>query len=408
MRTGAAVKIALSGLRRNVLRSALTVLGVVIGVGTIIAMVGIGNGARAQVESQVASLGENVLMVYPGSTTGARSGVRLGWGSSASLTVDDAEAIKAEAPGVAAVSPEYYLYTQAAAGSLNWKTKVYGESSEYLDIRQWPIASGEPFTEEDVRGARQVAVVGQTASQQLFAGDSPVGQVVRIDGVPFTILGLLAPKGFSVKGHDQDNVILVPYTSAMKRLMGKSAALYAINLKASDASALSEAQEQVTELLRQRHRILPERDDDFVVRNQQEIAETATETARIMTALLGALASVSLLVGGVGIMNIMLVSVTERTREIGIRMAVGARAHDILRQFLVEALVLSSIGGAIGIALGVGTSRFLSVVAEWPALISPGSIGLAFAFSAAVGVFFGFYPARKASRLDPIEALRYE
>jgi len=408
MRTGAAVKIALSGLWRNVLRSALTVLGVVIGVGTIIAMVGIGNGARAQVESQVASLGENVLMVYPGSTTGARSGVRLGWGSSASLTVDDAEAIKAEAPGVAAVSPEYYLYTQAAAGSLNWKTKVYGESSEYLDIRQWPIASGEPFTEEDVRGARQVAVVGQTASQQLFAGDSPVGQVVRIDGVPFTILGLLAPKGFSVKGHDQDNVILVPYTSAMKRLMGKSAALYAINLKASDASALSEAQEQVTELLRQRHRILPERDDDFVVRNQQEIAETATETARIMTALLGALASVSLLVGGVGIMNIMLVSVTERTREIGIRMAVGARAHDILRQFLVEALVLSSIGGAIGIALGVGTSRFLSVVAEWPALISPGSIGLAFAFSAAVGVFFGFYPARKASRLDPIEALRYE
>jgi len=332
----------------------------------------------------------------------------LGWGSSASLTVDDAEAIKAEAPGVAAVSPEYYLYTQAAAGSLNWKTKVYGESSEYLDIRQWPIASGEPFTEEDVRGARQVAVVGQTASQQLFAGDSPVGQVVRIDGVPFTILGLLAPKGFSVKGHDQDNVILVPYTSAMKRLVGKNAALYAINLKASDASALSEAQEQVTELLRQRHRILPERDDDFVVRNQQEIAETATETARIMTALLGALASVSLLVGGVGIMNIMLVSVTERTREIGIRMAVGARAHDILRQFLVEALVLSSIGGAIGIALGVGTSRFLSVVAEWPALISPGSIGLAFAFSAAVGVFFGFYPARKASRLDPIEALRYE
>src|SRR2546428_503470 len=296
MRTGAAVKIALSGLRRNVLRSALTVLGVVIGVGTIIAMVGIGNGARAQVESQVASLGENVLMVYPGSATNARSGVRLGWGSSASLTVDDADAIRAEAPGVAAVSPEYYLYTQAAAGNLNWNTKVYGEAPEYLDIRQWPMISGEPFTEEDVRGARQVAVIGQTASQQLFAGDSPVGQVVRINGVPFTILGLLAPKGFSMKGHDQDNVILVPYTSAMKRLVGKNAALYAINLKASDASALSEAQEQVTELLRQRHRILPERDDDFVVRNQQEIAETATETARIMTALLGALASVSLLV----------------------------------------------------------------------------------------------------------------
>ena len=267
---------------------------------------------------------------------------------------------------------------------------------------------GEPFTDSDLRGANKVGVIGQTTAEQLFGQESPVGQIVRIKNVPFNVVGLLKSKGFDVKGHDQDNVLVVPYTSAMKRLMGKNTSLYAINVQASDASALSELQEQITYLLRQRHRIEAGKEDDFIVRSQQEIAETYTATARTMTILLGAIASVSLVVGGIGIMNIMLVSVVERTREIGVRMAVGARSRDILRQFLVEAFTLSSLGGGIGAALGVGASRFLSTVAHWPTLISFDSVAIAFLFSAAVGIFFGFYPARKASLLDPIDALRYE
>jgi putative ABC transport system permease protein len=404
----ATLKTALRAMRRNKLRSGLTALGIIIGVGTIIAMLGIGNGAREQVEAQVASLGENVIMVYPGSSSSSSSRVRLGYGSSVALTIDDAEAIEDEIPGAVAVSPEVYASAQVTAGNQNWKTKIYGESPEYFDIRQWPLADGEPFGDADVRGANKIAIIGQTTAQQLFGEESPIGEVVRVQNVPFTVVGLLSGKGFSVKGHDQDNVIVIPYTTALQRLMGKNTPLYGIIVQAADASVLDEVQDQITALLRQRHRISSDKEDDFVVRSQQEIAEAATETARTMTILLGAIASVSLVVGGIGIMNIMLVSVVERTREIGIRRAVGARARDILRQFLVEAFTLSSLGGTIGIVLGVSVSKLLSLVAHWPTVVSSGSVLVAFLFSAAVGIFFGFYPARKASRLDPIEALRYE
>jgi putative ABC transport system permease protein len=403
----ATLKIAFRALFRNKLRSGLTALGIIIGVGTIIAMLGIGNGAKAQVESQVASLGQNVIMVYPGSSSSG-SGVRLGYGSSVTLTVEDAQAIDREIPAAAAVSPEVYSYTQVVGGNQNWKTKLYGEAPDFFQIRQWPVIDGEIFTDGDVRGASKVAVIGQTAAQQLFGNESPVGKILRVQNVPFTVVGLLAPKGFSVKGHDQDNIVVVPYSSAINRLMGKTTALYGVNIEAAEGSNLTEVQEQIRELLRQRHRLSSSKEDDFFVRSQQEIAETATATARTMTWLLGAVASISLIVGGVGIMNIMLVSVTERTREIGIRMAVGARRRDILRQFLVEAFTLSSLGGALGIVLGITASRLFAGLGQWPSLISPSSVLVAFVFSAAVGLFFGFYPARKASRLNPIEALRYE
>ncbi len=400
-------KIAVRALGRNKLRSTLTALGMIIGVGAVISMVAIGNGARAQVAAQVASLGQNVVMVYStSSSTG--TGVRQGYGSTATLVPEDADAIAAEVPGVVAVSPELYTYTQVVAGNQNWRTKLYGEAPDYFEIRQWPLAEGEVFTEADVRGANQVAVIGQTTAQQLFGTENPIGETVRVQNVPFTVVGLLEGKGFSVRGHDQDDVLVVPYTAALNRLLGKNTPLYGINLQAVDASVLDDVKEQITALLRQRHRLESSREDDFVVRSQQEIAQAATATARTMTVLLGAIASVSLVVGGIGIMNIMLVSVTERTREIGIRMAVGARPRDILRQFLVEAFTLSAVGGLIGIVVGVAASRILAATANWPAVISTDAILLAVVFSGAVGIFFGFYPARKASRLDPIDALRYE
>ena len=306
------------------------------------------------------------------------------------------------------MSPELYSYTQVVAGSQNWKTKLYGEAPEFFQIRQWPLAEGEIFTDTDVRGATKVAVIGQTTAQQLFGEESPIGKTIRVQNVPFTVLGLLVPKGFSVKGHDQDNILIVPYTSALNRLMGKNATLYGINIEASEDADLARVQNQIRELLRQRHRLTSSKEDDFFVRSQQEIAETATATARTMTLLLAAVAGISLIVGGVGIMNIMLVSVTERTREIGIRMAVGARGRDILRQFLIEAFTLSSLGGTLGILLGVAASRLFAALGQWPSVISPASVIIAFLFSAAVGLFFGFYPAKKAARLNPIEALRYE
>ncbi len=405
MRFTATGRIALQALRRNKLRSALTALGIIIGVGAVIAMVGIGNGAKAQVEAQIASIGQNVILVFSGSMT--RSGVHSGWGGAGTLTVDDAQAIAREVRDAAAVSPEVRTFTQVAAGNQNWSSQVLGESADYFAIRQWSLADGTGFTDQDVRGATKVAVIGRTAARQLFGDESPVGQIVRIKNVPFTIVGLLTAKGLSVMGSDQDDVVVVPYTSGMKRIMGTTT-LRAILVQTSDAGSLNLVQQQITALLRQRHRIGPGRDDDFTVRSQQEIADMATATAKVMRVLLGAIASVSLLVGGIGIMNIMLVSVTERTREIGIRMAVGARGRDVLLQFLSEAVTLSSLGGGLGVLLGVGTAKLLSAVAGWPTLISVSSIVIAFLFSAAVGIFFGFYPARKASQLDPIEALRYE
>ena len=407
MRVPTSIKIALHALGQNGLRSGLTALGIIIGVGAVITMVGIGNGAKAQVEAQVASLGQNVIQVSAGSSS-SHSSVRLGLGSSSTLTVDDADALEREIADVVVVSPEVRITTQVVAGNRNWSTQIYGESPDYFSIRQWPLEDGAIFTEQDVRGATKVAVIGSLAAEELFGGEDPVGEIVRIKNVPFTVVGVLTSKGASASGSDQDDDIIIPYTSAMKRVIGQQTNLRRINVQAADADALEEVETQITALLRQRHHIETGKDDDFIVRDQQEIAEAATATARTMTLLLGAVAGVSLIVGGIGIMNIMLVSVVERTREIGIRLAVGARSRDILRQFLMEAFALSSIGGGIGIVLGISASECLSLVAEWPTLVSLEAVVIAFLFSAAVGIFFGFYPARKASLLDPIEALRYE
>jgi putative ABC transport system permease protein len=405
MRVDSTFRIAFRALRRNKLRSVLTALGIIIGVGAVIAMVSIGNGAKAQVEQQIASLGENVILIFSGSVTS--SGIRTGWGGAGTLKIEDAEAIRREVPGVIAVSEEVISTSQVSAGNQNWFTRIYGESPEYFDIRQWPLSDGAVFTPQDIRSANKVCVIGRTTASQIFGSEGPIGQVLRIKSVPFLITGVLTPKGLSPQGTDQDDIVIMPYTSAMKRVIGGST-LRGINVQVASPNDLAAAQQQITELLRQRHNIRAGRDDDFTVRNQQEIAETATATSRVMTLLLGAIASVSLVVGGIGIMNIMLVSVTERTREIGVRLAVGAHGRDILTQFLIEAVTLSVIGGVIGILLGLGASRMLSVFAHWPTLISIPSIIAAFFVSAAIGIFFGFYPAREAARLDPIEALRYE
>ena len=361
MKIDSTLKIAFRALRRNKLRSVLTALGIIIGVGAVIAMVSIGNGAKAQVEQQIASLGENVILIFSGSVTS--SGIRTGWGSAGTLKIEDAEAIRREVPGVTAVSPEVISTSQVSAGNQNWFTRVYGESPEYFDIRQWPLSDGAIFTQLDVRSANKVCVIGRTTANQVFGSGNAIGQILRIKGVPFLVTGVLTPRGLNPQGTDQDDIVIMPYTSAMKRVIGGTN-LRGINVQVASPNDLAPAQQQIVELLRQRHNIRPGRDDDFTVRNQQEIAETATETSRVMGLLLGAIASVSLLVGGIGIMNIMLVSVTERTREIGVRLAVGAHGRDILTQFLIEAVTLSVIGGAIGILLGLGTSHLLSAFAH--------------------------------------------
>jgi len=405
VRIFATLRTARRALLRNKMRTVLTMLGIIIGVAAVIAMVGIGNGAKAQIEAQIASLGQNVILIFSGTTT--RGGVSTGWGSAGTLSVDDALAIQREVPGANAVSPEVRTSAQAAAGNQNWFTQVLGEGAQYFEIRQWPLVDGAGFGDQDVRGANKVAVIGKTTAQQLYGDESPVGQIVRIKNVPFVIVGLLSAKGLSVMGTDQDDVIIVPYTSAMKRLMG-STTLRTINVQAASPELLPVVQQQLSELLRQRHRIQVGKDDDFTVRGQQDIADMATAQSKTMTVLLAAVALVSLIVGGIGIMNIMLVSVTERTREIGIRMAVGARGWDILMQFLIEAVTLSVMGGLIGIGLGIGVSKLVSSKMGWATLTPMWAVGAAFLFSAMIGIFFGFYPARKASRLDPIDALRYE
>jgi putative ABC transport system permease protein len=391
----ATLKIAIRALRRNLLRTLLTMLGI-IGVGAVIAMVSIGNGAKARVEAQIASLGQNVLLVLSGNVS--RGGFRMGFGSPGSLKVEDYEAIRREVDGIVGISPEVRVGgAQVAAGNQNHVPSISGVGADYVHIRAW-----------EIRTARKVALIGKTAAETLFgAGADPVGQIIRIKNAPFTIVGYLKPKGMNMMGSDQDDVILIPYTSAMKRLTGDTS-FRSLTVQAASPAMMPDVQRQITELLRQRHRIMEGREDDFLVRTQQEISDTATETSRVMTALLGSIAGVSLLVGGIGIMNIMLVSVTERTREIGIRMSVGARGRDILLQFLTEAVTLSVVGGLIGIALGVGMSKFISHKFQWMTLISADWIILAFLFSAVIGVFFGFYPARKAAALDPIDALRYE
>jgi len=398
-------RVATRALRRNVLRTLLTMLGIIIGVAAVIAMVSIGTGARVQVEKSVASLGQNVIMVFAGSMM--RGGVFMGMGAAPTLTLDDVAALRTDVEGVAFLSPEARGGAQLTAGNLNWNTQILGESEEYLEIRAWPLAEGDFFTADDVRSSARVAVLGQTTAKKLFEDANPVGESIRIKGVPFTVVGLLAAKGSNMMGQDQDDATIVPYTTAMRRLFGQTN-LRSITISASAPTEIENVSTQITELLRQRHRIQPGRDDDFMIRTQQEITEFATSTSKIMTGLLGAIAGVSLLVGGIGIMNIMLVSVTERTREIGIRLAVGARKRDIQRQFLLEAVLLSLVGGGVGILGGMGASALVAKQLNWPTLTPSYAIGGAFLFSAAIGIFFGFYPARKAAQLDPIEALRYE
>ena len=405
MRLGSTFKVAGRALRKNKLRSVLTALGIIIGVGAVIAMVSIGNGAKAQVQAQIASLGQNILQVFSGSITA--SGIRTGFGGAGTLKIEDAEAIRREVPGVAAVSEEVSSTAQVAAGNQNWFTRILGESAEYFDIRQWSIAEGAAYSSQDVRSANKVCVIGHTAAYNIFGDEDPVGQVLRIKGVPFVVTGVLTQKGFSLQGTDQDDVVIMPYTSAMKRVAGGTT-LRNINVQIVSEDKIESAQQQIVSLLRQRHNIRSGRDDDFTVRNQQEVADTANATANVMTGLLFAVACVSLVVGGIGIMNIMLVSVTERTREIGVRLAVGAHGRDILTQFLIEAVVLSAMGGVIGIAAGIVASKVISMIKNWPTVISPLWMLIAFLVSAVVGVFFGFYPAREAARLDPIDALRYE
>ncbi len=397
--------IALRALRRNLMRSALTMLGIIIGVAAVIAMVAIGTGAKEQVAASIAQIGQNTVMVMSGA--GSRGGVRGGWGSLPTLTRQDYEAIRAEVPGVVRATPDVRKVVQIMAGNQNVNTTVNGVGEDFADIRAWEFVEGGNFTAADVRGSAKVAILGQTVATNLFGDASPVGQVVRIQNAPYVVVGLLKPKGMSMMGSDQDDVALVPWTSAQVRLTGTDS-FRAITVQVESADQVAGVMEEISVLLRQRHRLRDGAEDDFHVRSQQEIMEMATSTAKTMTLLLAAIAGVSLLVGGIGIMNIMLVSVTERTREIGVRMAVGARGGDILLQFLVEAVVLSVGGGLLGIGLGFAIAEIVSAKLGWTTLVSAESVALAFVFSAAIGIFFGFYPARKAAGLDPIEALRYE
>jgi putative ABC transport system permease protein len=402
MRVINTVLVALRALRRNKMRSILTALGIIIGVGAVIAMVSIGNGAKSQVEAQVASLGENVITVFPGSFTSG--GMRSGWGGASTLSLDDADAISREVTDVFGVSPEVRDRAQVLANGLNWNTMVMGESPDYPQIRSWKMGEGAMFTDQDVRSVGKVAVIGKTVADQLFPDGDPLGQTIRIRDIPFKVVGVLASKGFNLFGQDQDDTIVIPYTSHLKRV-SRRPNINSILVQAASAKVIAKVQQDITDLLMQRRK---GREQDFTVRNQVELAQAATATSETMTMLLGAIAGVSLIVGGIGIMNIMLVSVTERTREIGIRLAVGAHGRDVLLQFLIEAVILSSLGGIIGVIIGVGSSQLVSLRTGWPVVVSSTSVVVAVLFSAAVGVFFGFYPARKAAQLDPIEALRYE
>jgi putative ABC transport system permease protein len=404
------VRIAGRALRVNKLRSALTMLGIIIGVAAVIAMVGVGAGAQARVAEQIQSLGSNLIIVLSGSVTS--SGIRLGTGSQLTISEDDSAAIAREVPLVQASAPSVRGTAQVVYGNLNWATVIQGVTPDYFEARDWPVVDGRAINPEDVEGATKIALLGQTTALNLFGESEPLGQIIRIKKVPFTVVAVLSRKGQNSWGQDQDDVILIPISTAKKKVLGVSQAnpraVGSISIKIRPDEDMVEAENQIRALLRQRHRLQPFQDDDFWLRNLSEVLQTQEESSKVMTYLLAAIASVSLLVGGIGIMNIMLVSVTERTREIGLRMAVGARRRHILLQFLIEAITLSLIGGIIGIALGLGGSRAISYFAEWRTLVAPESIVIAFGFAAGIGIFFGFYPARKASRLDPIEALRYE
>ena len=396
---------AFHALRRNKMRSFLTMLGIIIGVAAVITMLAIGQGAEYSVKQQIASLGTNVLIIFPGSQQ--RGGIRVGAGSMTTLTEEDAQAIRDECPAVAYVSPGTFAGGQVIAGNLNWATSIQGVGADYTQIREWAVQYGNFFTDQDIKAATKVCVLGATVAANLFPDADPVGQNIRIRNVPFKVIGVMTKKGQNAMGQDQDDIILAPYSTVQRRL-SHFPYIMQILVSAVSSNEIETAQKQISELLRMRHKVAPYDPDDFTIRNQSDIANAATATSQILTILLASIASVSLLVGGIGIMNIMLVSVTERTREIGIRMSVGARGKDILTQFLIEALVLSLLGGITGIILGVVGSKLISNLAEWPTFITAFSILLSFGFSILVGLFFGFYPARKAAMLNPIDALRYE
>ncbi len=409
MTTGDAVISALDALRLHKLRSALTMLGIIIGVAAVIAMVAVGGGAREQVIAQIRSLGSNLLVVTPGNVTAG--GVRMGSGAASTLTDDDAAAIMAEVPGVQVTAPNMRGTAQLIAGGMNWATSVFGIDNGWFEARDWEIEHGRMFEPEEIARGAQVALIGQTVARNLYGGIDPVGQELRVRNVPFRIIGIMSRKGQTTWGQDQDDVVFVPLNTGRQRVLGRNLAnaraVGSIYVKVRDGEDMSAVEQEVKSLLRQRHRLQPGQEDDFSTRNLADIAATREASARTLAVLLAAVAGVSLAVGGIGIMNIMLVSVTERTREIGLRLAIGARQWDILRQFLFEATGLAAIGGFIGVLLGVGAAYIISNAAGWPLLIEPMSIVLAVLFSGLVGVFFGWYPALRASRLDPIEALRH-
>jgi len=401
------IRVAFRALVRNKMRAALTMLGIIIGVSAVIAMVSIGQGAQASVQAQIESIGTNLLFISAGAQN--VGGVRSGTGDTGTntLTVEDLDAIKREVPSVSMVTPNVNARSQLVSGNANWNTSVTGVSEQYPDVRKWPIQSGEFFTDADVRTAARVIVIGQTVGDNLFPGTDPVGQTLRVMNLPFRVVGVMKKKGQDQQGRDQDDVSFAPYTTVQKKILG-SPRLQIAYVSAISQDATYTAQAQITDLLRQRHKLSGNEPDDFTVRNMTDIADAANATSNTMTILLACIAGVSLLVGGIGIMNIMLVSVTERTREIGIRMAIGARSSAVRSQFLIESIVLSLTGGMIGIVLGVVVSLLIPKMLGWPTLVSTMAIVGSAIFSVAVGVFFGYYPARKAAALDPIEALRYE
>ena len=398
-------KVSVMALRRSPMRTLLTMLGVIIGVGCVVAMVAIGQGASSAIQSQIGALGTNLLMIFSGSHSAG--GVRGGTGSIQNLTVDDAAAIRRDCPSVALADPAVRTSGQVVNGDQNWFTSIQGTGPDYPTIRAWAVAKGSFFSEEDVKATTKVAILGQTVVENLFGDTDPVGEIIRLKGVPFRVLGVLDRKGGSQMGQDQDDVVVVPYSTAQKRLMGITH-IQTIMVSALGPDRIDAATAEITDLLRQRHRIGRGQDDDFMIRSQQDIASTATQMTGVLTMLLGAIASVSLIVGGIGIMNIMLVSVTERTREIGVRRALGARRSDIRTQFLIEASLISGLGGLIGIGVGVLIARSIARFGGWPTLVQPEVVLSAFVFAGLVGIFFGLYPAARAARLAPIEALRHE
>ncbi len=399
------VKVAFKSIIKNKMRTLLTMLGIIIGVAAVIVMVAIGKGAEQRIQNQIASMGTNLIMIFPGSMQSR--GVHMGPDSGVRLTLDDVDKLKKNSTLIDAVSPVVRAGVQVIGGSGNWNTNVYGGSEQYLEIRDWPLVSGENFSTSDIRAQNKVCIVGQTIVKNLFTDEDPVGQQLRLRNVPFKIIGVLKERGQNAFGMDQDDVIIAPYSTVLYRLSGH-VHLNQIITRAVSLGQMAQAQAEITANMREAHKLQEGEDDDFTVRNQTDIAATAQETSSVLTMLLASIASISLLVGGIGIMNIMLVSVTERTHEIGIRMAIGARSRDILVQFLIEAIVLSLSGGLIGVLIGFLATWIVNLATEWSTVIAPANVLLSFGFAGAVGVFFGYYPARKAAALNPIEALRYE